>query len=692
MTSTPAVTSFTANAKNESNGQFTAQPELQNVLEVQSGTGQINQIFQSDEPIKNEKDHHHSSSSINIDLYDANEVDDRELDYSESNIVLWVITYPVLAATHFYSKYKRTILVVFGILLALGVTAYMVIACIWNFNRAIPLLVIWCLVVSYNVYAYFRDHYGDQIWEYCEPVYDAICKNMFWIKWVFIALIVAGQATWIALDTAKRPINQIISGVGYLVFVFGLFITSKYPNRVIWRPVLWGLLIQYCMGLFILRTDAGFDAFNWVGNLAQTFINYAQAGSEFLFGDSYADHYFAFAVLPIVIYFGSFISILYYLGAMQWLIFKMAWIMQISLNTSATESMVAAGNILVSQTESPLLIRPYIKDLTTSEIHAVMTAGFGTISGSVLGAYLGFGIQPVYVITACFMAAPCALAISKLCYPETKKSKFMTTEGLKLDKTDQRNIIEAAFVGASQAIPLVLNIGACLIAFLSLLAAINGFLGWFGGLLDYPQLSFEVMCSYVFMPVAYLMGVDWQDCFKAAELIGTKIFLNEFIAYEALAKLIDAREDGTIPRIQPGIGTVNWVDERTEAIVTYALCGFANVGSLGIMLGGLGSLAPHRQGEMAKIVLRALIAGIFVSILNACIAGFLYIPRPIDCTNMLATTNWTYTEPSRLFECCSTGLSMTTNETVVCACCNYYDWTAHGYELDCVGNGLTFTC
>uniref|UniRef100_H2ZLR9 Sodium/nucleoside cotransporter n=1 Tax=Ciona savignyi TaxID=51511 RepID=H2ZLR9_CIOSA len=425
-----------------------------------------------------------------------------------------------------------------------------------------------------------------------------------------VILVVAGLATWIALDTSKRP-EQLISGAGYFVMLLGLFVTSKYPNQVKWRPVFWGLFIQVCMGMIILRTQAGFDAFNWLGSLAQTFINYTNAGAAFLFGPNYMDHFFAFKVLPIVIYFSAFISILYYLGAMQWLILKIAFIMQITLNTSATESMVAAGNIFVGQTESPLLIRPYIDDLTTSELHAVMTAGFGTIAGSVLGAYLGFGIQAVYVITACVMASPCALAVSKLVYPETKRSKFMQTSGLVLEKTEHRNIIEAAFVGASQAIPLVLNIGGNLVAFLSLLAAINGFLGWFGGLMDCPQLSFELICSYVFMPLTYLMGIEWKDCFKAAELIGTKIFLNEFIAYESLAGMIKARDNGTIPQIDP----------ITGAIVTYALCGFANIGSLGIMLGGLGSLAPQRQGEMAKIVIRALIAGVFVSILNACVAG-----------------------------------------------------------------------
>ncbi|XP_078492520.1 sodium/nucleoside cotransporter 1-like isoform X2 [Ciona intestinalis] len=627
-----------------------------------------------------------SPDASKIEMNKDDDSDD-EADFVQTNPVLRCIVFPIEMLSKFVTLNKRLILIILAACLAFGVTAYMIAALITNFRRALTLLVIWLVVVVYNIYALIRDNFGDSITRQMRPLFKRCGRNMFWIQWVFVALVVAGLATWIAIDTSKRP-EQLISGAGYLVFLFGLFVTSKYPSRVIWRPVFWGLFIQVCLGMIILRTQAGFDAFNWLGSLAQTFINYVNAGSAFVFGKNYMDHAFAFKVLPIVVYFSAFISILYYLGAMQWLIFKIAWLMQMTLNTSATESMVAAGNIFVGQTESPLLIRPYLDDLTTSELHAVMTAGFGTIAGSVLGAYLGFGIQAVYVITACVMAAPCALAVSKLVYPETKKSKFRSHAGLVLEKTEHRNIIEAAFVGASQAIPLVLNIGGNLIAFLALLSAVNGFLSWFGGLMDCPQLSFELICSYLFMPVTYLMGVAWKDCFKAAELIGTKIFLNEFIAYESLAAMIKARDSGVVLRISPNNGTVNWIDERSEAIVTYALCGFANIGSLGIMLGGLGSMAPQRQGEMAKIVIRALTAGVFVSILNACVAGFFYTPRPIVCDQMLLASNWTNTEPARLWQCCSTEVYTAATNTSACLNCCSYDWSSTPYSLNCTNSCL----
>lgn len=606
--------------------------------------------------------HELPSQTSDSPAYDDVEVDEEnrspkklevgdDLEIHENKVVKFIVT-PVSIIGEFFTTNSAIIEKIVIITLALFYIGYMIAALILNYQDAIPLLVIFCLVVFFQVYAFVRDHWGSEIWEIWKPAYYAIGRNMYWIKWVAILIALILLAVFIALDVSKRP-QQLISMAGYVIFVVFLWLVgSKYPAKVRWRPVFWGFGFQIVLAALILRVEAVFQFFNWLGEFAQKFLDFVDEGSIFLFGELYYQHYFAFKVLPIIIYFSSFISVMYYLGAMQWLIYKIAWLMQFTLSTSGTESMCAAGNIFVGQTESPLLIRPYLKDVTTSELFAIMTAGFGTIAGSVLGAYLGFGIKAVYVITACVMAAPCALALAKLMYPETKVSKFRKLEGLALDPPDQRNIIEAAFVGASTAIPLVLNIAANLIAFISLLAALNGFLGWYGGLLDYPQLSFETICSYVFMPVTYLMGIEWEDCFKCAELLGTKIFLNEFIAYEELARLIDNKDNGTFVKLNETDGTVNWLNDKSEAIITYALCGFANIGSLGIMLGGLGSMCPERQKEMATIVIRALIAGIFVSILNASIAGFFYVPNP-DCAIIYDAPTWNDTvEYSSLYSCC----------------------------------------
>lgn len=588
---------------------------------------------------------------------------------------------PRRCVTKFLTDYKRLIGRTLWILFAIGITVYTFCALLHDRKSATPLLVLWIITAVFKLYALLQSLQFACFTNCSRRILDFYEDHRPIIVKLFIFCVVALALFWIIFDTMKRP-EQLISGVGYFVFLAVLFVCSKYPQDVRVRPVFWGCLIQITLAFIVLRTDSGFHFFSYVGDLVQTFINYVDTGVAFVFGASFYQHFFAFKVLSIVVYFSSFISILYYLGAMQWLIMKIAWLMQKTLGTSATESMVAAGNIFVGQTEAPLLIRPYIEDLTTSELHSVMVCGFGTVSGSVLGAYLGFGIKPVYVITACVMAAPCALAVSKIVYPETKQSKFSSPEGLKLEKGAQRNIIEAAFQGAEQAVPLVLNIGANLVAFLALLAALNGFLEWLSSLTGF-HVNFQIACSYLFYPVALLLGIESTYAKKIGELIGTKVFINEFIAYEKLADMIELRDNGTYPLYDPN-GALNWVDERSEAIVTYALCGFANFGSLGIMLGGLGGLAPRRQSEMAKIVVRALICGIFVSILNACIAGFLYEPQPINCMGILHQDSFdSIVLTERLHQCCSRPVTpelFLNNETV--SKCNAYNWTVDFTQRD----------
>ncbi|CAK8682691.1 unnamed protein product [Clavelina lepadiformis] len=615
---------------------------------------------------------------------DQNQVEIEKFEVMEAkgNSCISYILSPVTTVTTFYSYNKGVIFKLSGILFTIGIVVYTVIACFWNFSRAIPLLVFCSLFVAYIFYAEVQKHFGEAIWKFFRPCYNYLNHYIHLIKLLFIICIPLGLIVWIILEISKKPL-RIISCLGYLIFLFGMFYTSKYPKRVVWRPVFLGLFIQICLGVLILRTKVGFLAFRLTGDFVAKFLSYIDVGSKFVFGANFKEHFFAFKVLAIVLYTGAFLSIPYRFGAMQWIISKFAWLMQISLHTTAPESLVAAGNIFVGQSESPLLIRPYFADLTTSEVHAVMTTGMATISGSVLGAFISFGLQPAYLIAACVMDAPCALAISKLVYPETKRSQFLTKEGLKVKQKVHHNVMAAITAGAAQAIPLVLNIAGNLIATLSILAVTNGFLKWFGGLLDYPHFSFEGICSYVLLPVSFLMGVKWDDCFKAAELVGTKIFLNEFIAYGSLGEMIKLRDSGIVPKIQPDTGVVNWVDEHTEAIVTYALCGFANFGSIGILLGSLLSIAPQRQSELVKLVLRALVAAVFTNILNGCVAGFLYIPQPIVCDRMLATTNWTYTEPGRLFECCSSTISSNLNSSVATNCCNSFNWTDTGYTLNC---------
>ncbi|XP_048451152.1 solute carrier family 28 member 3-like isoform X6 [Rhincodon typus] len=487
----------------------------------------------------------------------------------------------------FYSKHKKIIHRVIRIVFLTGYFCMVIAACILNFQRALGLLILTLIAIFFYFWDTLITKYGDTIAEFISSHSKFIKQKWILFKILLYMVLLVVIILWLILDTASQSTNQLISVIGLLLFILFLFIFSKRPKKI--------------------------------------FLNYADAGSKFLFGATYTDHFFAFKVLPIVIFFSTTISILYFLGFVQWLILKIGWIMQISMDTSPTESLVAAGNIFVGQAESPLLIRPYISDLTKSEIHSVMTSGFATIAGSVLGAYVSFGIPAAHLLTASVMSAPAALAVAKLFWPEEEVPKITTKTNLKLDKGEAKNIIEAACLGAFASIGLVANIAVNLIAFLALLAFLNAVLSWLGNMFDEPRLSFELICSYVFMPLAFIMGIDWNDSFMVGELLGVKTFFNEFVAYEKLSSLIAKRIEGNLEYVD---GLKQYLSARSEAIATYALCGFANFGSVGVVIGGLSSLAPERLHDIASVSIRALIAGTVASFMTACIAALLsLIPR-----------------------------------------------------------------
>ncbi|CAL8355856.1 unnamed protein product [Lota lota] len=542
-------------------------------------------------------------------------------------------------------------------ILGAGFVGFFIAACVLNFERAIGLVVLTCLAVLSKAYALLKQYKGDSISGCLAPITRCFQENLRWIKWhvdgIYLYSVVL-LVVWLALDTIQRP-EQLISFAGICIFVTLSYIFSANRTAVSWRPVFWGLGMQFCMGLFVIRTEPGLIAFQWLGDQVQIFLSYTKAGSSFVFGDLISD-IFAFQALPIVVFFSSMMSVLYYLGLMQWLIIKISWVMQVTMGTSPTETLSVAGNIFVGQTEAPLLIRPYLKDMTKSEIHAVMTGGFATIAGSVMGAFISFGIDASSLISASVMAAPCALAISKLLYPETEESKTKTEEDIKVSSGDERNVLEAASNGASMCIGLVANIAVNLIAFLAILEFINAILRWLGGMVGYPSISFQLICAYVFMPVAFIMGVPYQESFTVAELLGTKIFLNEFLAYEQLAELKKHRLNGLDEVID---GVRQWISVRSETICTYALCGFANFSSMGMVIGGLASICPSRKNDVAALVLRALFAGTCVSLINACIAGLLFVP-PLDCLDIFRTSVFNGTD-GNIQTCCNDLYASTVN-------------------------------
>ncbi|XP_010875096.1 solute carrier family 28 member 3 isoform X2 [Esox lucius] len=512
-------------------------------------------------------------------------------------------------AVHRYlEEHKSRIRLVLGLILAAGYAAMVITACVLNFKRALALLVLTLLAAFFLVWDWLVGRYGQRLWDVLFPARKALNKHRFWLKWVIYVLLLVAVVCWLVFDTAKQGTRQLVSFSGLVSFILLMLVFSRNPFRVSWQTLLWGVALQFIFGLVILRTRTGFMAVDWLGHQVEVFLSYTDAGSKFVFGEKYTDHFFAFKVLPIVVFFSTVISMLYYLGLMQWLILKVGFIMQITMGTSLTESTVAAGNIFVGQTESPLLIRPYLSQLTMSEIHAVMTGGFATIAGSVLGAFISLGIDATHLLTASVMSAPASLAIAKTFWPETEIPKVTAKEGLKLERGVGSNLLEAASHGASSSIILVANIAANIIAFLALLAFFNAILMWLGNMFDYPHLSFSVICSYVFMPFSVLMGVAWEDSFMV----------------------------------------------HSETIATYALCGFANIGSLGVMIGGLSAMAPERRADISKCAVRALISGTVACFMTACIAGMLYVPKQL-CEDFLKEefNSTSVINSTQLLSCCT---------------------------------------
>lgn len=405
--------------------------------------------------------------------------------------------------------------------------------------------------------------------------------------------------------------ERLISALGLVVFVGLAYALSVNRRAVRWSTVLWAIALQLIFAVFILKTTPGYALFSFLGDVVNKFLDFSDAGAKFVFGDKFQENFFAFKVLPTIIFFSSFITLLYHYGILQQVVKGVAWVMMKTLKTSGAESLSCAANIFVGQTEAPLLIKPYVRSMTLSELHAVMTGGFATIAGGVMAAYISFGVPAQHLIAASVMSAPAALAMSKLLYPETEQSQTAGTVNVKVERT-AANGIDAAATGAIEGLKLVGNIAAMLIAFLALVALVNAVLGWFGSLIGLPQLSLELIFSFLLAPVAWLMGVPWADCGQVGVLLGKKTILNEFIAYVELKELIEKSQAGT-----------GGISQRAIIIATYALCGFSNISSIGIQIGGIGGIAPERQADLARLGVRALIGGSLACFMTACIAGML---------------------------------------------------------------------
>lgn len=403
--------------------------------------------------------------------------------------------------------------------------------------------------------------------------------------------------------------NTLISLIGIIALLAIAVLLSNNRKAINFRTVGGALLIQIAIGAFILYVPAGRAVLKGMADAIGRVIDYGNEGINFLFGGladpSKFGFIFAVKVLPTIIFFSALISLLYYVGVMQWVIKIIGGALQKLLGTSKAESMSAAANIFVGQTEAPLIVKPYIGKMTESELFAIMCGGLASIAGSVMAGYAGMGVPLTYLIAASFMAAPAGLLFAKILIPQTENFDD-SLERVEVEKP--ANILDAAASGASAGLKLAVNVGAMLIAFVALIALLNGLLGGIGGWFNMPQLSLGSIFGWIFRPLAWVIGVPWDEAGIAGQMIGTKLAINEFVGYLEFAPYLSA--DATVQ-----------LTEKTKAIVTFALCGFANFSSIAILIGGLGGMAPNRRGDIARLGIKAVIAGSLANLMSATIAG-----------------------------------------------------------------------
>ena len=401
--------------------------------------------------------------------------------------------------------------------------------------------------------------------------------------------------------------TTIMTLVGMTTLLLVAFIASTNRSAINLRTGGCAFGLQGLIGGFVLYFPAGQDVLAAVAAKVSSIINYANDGIKFLFGGLVSDNIgfvFALNVLPIIVFFSALVAVLYYLGIMNWIIKILGGGLQKVLGTSKTESLSATANIFVGQTEAPLVVKPFIPTMTQSELFAVMVGGLATVAGSILAGYVIIGIDLKYLIAASFMAAPGGFLMAKMMVPETG-TPIENLENIKVDDDDKPvNVIDAAAAGASSGMHLALNVGAMLLAFVALIAMLNGLLGGVGEWFGMPDITIQQILGYIFAPVAWLLGVPWSEAVTAGSFIGQKLVVNEFVAYLDFIKFRDQ------------------LSEHTQVVITFALCGFANLSSIAILLGGLGGMAPSRRKDIARLGLRAVMAGSMANLMSAAIAGF----------------------------------------------------------------------
>ncbi|KAI9313025.1 Na+ dependent nucleoside transporter C-terminus-domain-containing protein [Dichotomocladium elegans] len=446
------------------------------------------------------------------------------------------------------------------------------------------------------------------LWDMISRPFYKLSKRMRSIAYgAFVAVVMIVTIFSIPESEDSTRLRRLIALFGLVVFLVCLVASSSNRRSINWTTVSSSMLLQFLLALFVFRSSAGHDIFQWFATFAQGYLGKSANGTAFLFSaDVAALGYFAISVFPAIIFFAATVQMLYYVGALQWFLTRFAVIFVYLLQVSGAEAVVATASPFIGQGENALLVRPYLPYMTKSELHQVMTSGFATISGSVLFGYISMGVSGQALLTSCIMSIPCSLAVSKIRYPETEEP--MTGKKVQVPPQEERptNILHAAGNGAQTGMTISLCIAANLIAVLALLYAVNAALTWLGKFLTIPELTLQFITGYVFVPIAWLIGADNKDVVPVGRLMAIKIWANEFVAYNEMTSTY------------AGV-----LSSRSQLVATYALCGFANLSSVGIQIGTLGALAPSRTGELSKLAFSAMLCGAMSTWISASIAGML---------------------------------------------------------------------
>ncbi|CAK1593458.1 unnamed protein product [Parnassius mnemosyne] len=477
-----------------------------------------------------------------------------------------------------------------------------------GFGSLIALLsIIYFFVIYFQVVKrYFGKWFESNVWTRVEDLAENLWKFVLF-RWCFSLVILAAIGLFLYFDTKDSP-ERLISLLGLIVILLLGFVFSSSPGRIKWRTVSMGLLLQFIFGLIFIRWDSGRLALQCFSDKVATFLSYGVDGGAFVFGELLVrtEGVFAFSTLPVIFFFSMLVEVLFFWGALQWFCLKLGHMLRVATSTTVCESVIAVANVFLGQSESVLIIKPYLSLLTPSEIHVVMASGFATVSGTILAAYIAFGAEPAHLVTASVMSAPAALCLAKLVLPETRRS-LTTVHNIQPVQTEDQSTLSAATRGATNGISLVLNIIANLVAFVAFVAFINGVLGYCGGLLGNPDINLEWIFGKIFIPLCWLMGVPWEECEHVGTLVGLKTVVNEFVAYQRMGEMKNA----------------GLLSSRGELIATYALCGFTNPASAGIMIGAISAMAPNQRETLSSVAIRAFFTGCGICFMTACIAGLL---------------------------------------------------------------------